>query len=104
MVLCREHPILIIAQVKCYVDHGNAPFEISPDKEVADVLAKSVKTVHGNEPRMAGVTPSGEITFYSQAPMDRVWYGCNMRVRKRDEHVTAQELIDLCEVFLVSIL
>ena len=53
---------------------------------------------------MAGFIASGEITFYSQAPMDCVWYGCNMRVRKKDEHVTVKELTDLCKVFLVSIL
>lgn len=94
----------IIAEVECYLDHGNAPFEISPDKEVVDVLARSIKYVHGKEPRMAGFIASGEITFYCQAPMDCVWYGCNMRVRKKDEHVTVKELTDLCKVFLVSTL
>ena len=94
----------IIAEAECYLDHGNAPFEISPDKEVVDVLGRSIKYVHGKEPKMAGFIASGEITFYSQAPMDCVWYGCNMRVRKKDEHVTVKELTDLCKVFLVSIL
>ena len=94
----------ITAEAECYLDHGNVPFETSPDTEIVDILRRSIKYVHGKEPKLAGYIASGEITFYSQAPMDCVWYGCNMRIRTRDEHVTIKELTDLCKVYLITIM
>ena len=94
----------IEAEVECYLDSGNVPWEISPDAEVVDVLGRSIKYVLGKEPKCAGFIASGEITFYSQAPMECCWYGCNMRVGRADEHVTVKELTDLCKVYLTAIL
>ena len=93
-----------MAKAECYLDHGNVPWEISPDKEVVNILGRSIQYVHGKKPKVAGFIASGEMQFYSQAPMDCVMYGCNMRIRKKDEHVTVKELTDLCKVYLVSIL
>lgn len=94
----------IEAEAECYLDGGNVPWETSPDAEIVKILRKSIKSVHGKEPKCSGFIASGEITFYSQAPMDCVWYGCNMRVRAKDEHVTIKELTDLCRVYIIAIL
>jgi acetylornithine deacetylase/succinyl-diaminopimelate desuccinylase-like protein len=94
----------IMAEVECYLDHGNVPWEVSPDTEIVDVLRRSVKYVHGKELKLSGVAATGEMQFYSQVPMECVMYGCNMRIRKKDEHVTVKELTDLCKVYLTAIL
>ena len=94
----------IQAEVECYLDHGNVPFETTPDTEVVDVLRRAVRYVHGEELKFEGHCGTGEQQFYSQAPMDCIEYGCNMRIGRKDEHVTVKELIDLCKVYIVAML
>jgi acetylornithine deacetylase len=91
-------------EVECYLDDGNVPWEISPDAEVVDVLGRCIKYVHGKEPKCAGFIASGDQVFYSQAPMESIWYGCNMRVGRADEYVTVKELSDLCKVYVTAIM
>jgi len=69
-----------------------------------DVLGRCIKYVHGKEPKCAGFIASGDQVFYSQAPMESVWYGCNMRVGRTDEYVTVKELTDLCKVYVAAIM
>lgn len=92
------------AEVELYLDGLNTPWEISSNAEIVNILRRSVKYVWGKQPKLTGMISSGELPFYKRAGMQGVWYGSNMRCNTPDEHVTIEELTNMCKVFTLSIL
>jgi len=66
----------IVAEVGCYLNHGNVPWENSPDAEVVKVLGRAIKYVHGKEPKLAGFIASGEL----HSTLRLQWTACGMAV------------------------
>ncbi len=95
----QDDPGIQVA-VRKYMDHGNVPFEVSPDSPAVKTLQANIRQVQDREPKLIGNVMSTEGPFYAKAGMNVAWCAPGwLRFGSPEEHVTKQELLDTARIY-----
>lgn len=99
----KEADPSIEAEVELYLDHGNDPFEISPDAEFVQIMKDVIRYSIKKEPKLVGNIFSTEGPYYQRAGMEFV-YCCSPGRNGAGEYITKEELMDLAKVWTTAVI
>jgi len=92
------------ASVECYLEHGNTTIDTPEDADIVQVLKRTIPAVIGRIPDLIGNVYSTEGPFYERVGIPVAWTAPGMlRMGRPDEHVTIEELINCCRIYVATI-